>query len=330
MSKREAFSRYLEGLGLGALLRATCRWNGLLVLNYHRIGNWRAEPWERDLFSASQEVFARQVQFLKSNFDVVGVDDLAALQNKPGRHVQITFDDGYRDNHDLAFPILKSERATATFFVCTGFIDRGGIPWWDELAWLVNHSMRDHLPAFKGLRDLPLRGEARFVSMRRLNDLYDVLPDDARRFFLDELAEAVGVGRCPPSEAEKLWMNWNMVKAMHEGGMSIGGHTLNHVELSRYTESEQLQEILGSCQRITEMTGAPVRTFSFPYGAPHSFNEDTRQALKRAGIDFGYSYYGGYQKPGHWDRYNLLRVPVEDYHSEALFKATLTLPSLLA
>ena len=79
MSKREAFSRYLEGMGLGALLRATCRWNGLLVLNYHRIGNWRAEPWERDLFSASQEVFARQVQFLKSNFDVVGVDDLAAL-----------------------------------------------------------------------------------------------------------------------------------------------------------------------------------------------------------------------------------------------------------
>ncbi len=112
--------------------------------------------------------------------------------------------------------------------------------------------------------------------------------------------------------------------------MSIGGHTLNHVELSRHTEAEQLKEILGSCQRITEMTGAPVKTFSFPYGAPHSFNDETRKALASAGISYGYSYYGGYQKPGEWDRYDLLRVPVEVVHSEALFKATLTLPSLLA
>lgn len=330
MSKRELFSQYLERLGLGSALRAGYKWDGLLVLNYHRIGSWELEPWDRDLFSATQDSFARQVRFLKSNFDLVGVDDLPAIENKPGRYVQITFDDGYRDNHDVAFPILRSERATATFFVCSGFVDRGDLPWWDELAWIVNHAKRDHLSSFKDLQDLPLRGEARLRSIRLLNDLYDGLSDEVRRPYLDELAEAVGATRCPASESESLWMNWEMVKAMHEGGMSIGGHTLNHVELSRHSETEQLQEILGSCQRITEMTGAPVKTFSFPYGAPHSFNQETRNALAQAGIQYGYSYYGGYQKPGEWDRYNLLRVPVEVVHSEALFKATLTLPSLLA
>lgn len=330
MSKRELLSKGLEGLGLGAVLRSTVKWNGLVVLNYHRVGNWQAEPWDRDLFSASQEAFARQVRFLKSNFDLVGVDDMAAIENKPGRYVQITFDDGYRDNHDVAFPILKAAGAFATFFVCTGFIDQGGIPWWDELAWIVNHAHVDHLQGFMDLHDLPLRGDARLKTIRRLNDLYDSLPDDVRQSFLDDFAQAVGTQRCPISESQKLWMNWEMVKAMHEGGMSIGGHTLNHVELSRHSETEQMQEILGSCQRITEMTGAPVKTFSFPYGAPHSFNQETRNALAQAGIRYGYSYYGGYQKPGEWDRYNLLRVPVEVVHSEALFKATLTLPSLLA
>lgn len=330
MSKRELFSKLLDRTALGAGVRRLYRWNGLVVLNYHRVGNWRTEPWDRDLFSAQQDSFARQVRFLKSNFDVVGIDDLADIEKKSGRYVQITFDDGYRDNHDVAYPILRAERATATFFVCTGFIDHGGIPWWDELAWIVNHAQTDQLRSFKGLHDLPLRGEMRLGSIRQLNDLYDRLPDDRRGSFLDELAQTIGSQRCPASEANQLWMNWEMVKSMHQGGMSIGGHTLNHVELSRHNESEQLQEILGSCQRITEMTGAPVKTFSFPYGAPHSFNDETRKALAQAGIQYGYSYYGGYQQVGRWDRYNLLRVPVEVVHSEALFKATLTLPSLLA
>lgn len=330
MTKREAFANALTHTGLAAVIRRCGGWNGLLVLNYHRIGDARSQYWDPDLFSATQEAFSHQVRFLKSNFDVVGVDDLASIQGKKGRFVQITFDDGYRDNHDLAFPVLQSEGATATFFVCTGFIDFGNVPWWDELAWMINHSKVARLNSFMGIDELVLRGDSKKGATRRLNDLYDHLSDVDRGDFLNELAEALEVDRCPSTEAKSLWMDWDMIASMHQGGMTIGGHTLNHIELSRHTEDQQLDEILGSCRRITERIGAPVKAFSFPYGAPYSFNEDTRKALKRAGIEYGYSYYGGYQKPDRWDCYNLLRIAVEDYHSEALFKATLTLPSLLA
>jgi peptidoglycan/xylan/chitin deacetylase (PgdA/CDA1 family) len=38
--------------------------------------------------------------------------------------VAITFDDGYGDNYDYAFPLLQRHGATATFFVTAGFLER--------------------------------------------------------------------------------------------------------------------------------------------------------------------------------------------------------------
>ncbi|OYW11516.1 MAG: polysaccharide deacetylase, partial [Planctomycetales bacterium 12-60-4] len=99
-------------------------WRGLLVLNYHRIGDGRHSPLDRNLWSATTEEFEQQVRAISRNFDVVGIDDLDSLVRHPrGRYVLITFDDGYLDNYTEAFPILKSYNAKGVFFVTTGFLD---------------------------------------------------------------------------------------------------------------------------------------------------------------------------------------------------------------
>lgn len=330
MSKKELLALILDRSGAGALLRSAASWQGLLVLNYHRVGPWPSTVWDRDLFSATQQGFHDQLSFLKANFDVVGFDDIAEIEGKRGRHVQITFDDGYRDNHDLAFPVLSDLGLSATFFVCTGFIDHGGVPWWDELAWIVNHSQIGNQASFREL-DLRLAdSNQRLSAVRQLNALYDGLTEQERQGLLDELAQALRSKRCGQADGASLWMTWDMIRAMHRGGMTIGGHTLNHVELSRFSEPDQLIEITGSCQRIQSEVGAPVRTFSYPYGTQHSFNNDTRLALANAGIEYAYSYSGGYQGLTGWDRYDLKRTPVEAHHSPSFFRAMLSLPKLFA
>jgi peptidoglycan/xylan/chitin deacetylase (PgdA/CDA1 family) len=50
----------------------------------------------------------------------------------PQLGLAITFDDGYRDNHDNALPILKKYGLPATFFVTTQFIGTDVVPWWDR------------------------------------------------------------------------------------------------------------------------------------------------------------------------------------------------------
>lgn len=330
MSKKELLAHVLQQSGVGGLLRRCGSWSGLLVLNYHRVGDWVSSPWDKDLFSASADAFDAQMRFFKSEFDVIGAADLPDIQNRRGRFVQVTFDDGYRDNHDIAFPILKSHGLPATFFVCTGFLDQGGVPWWDELAWMIQRAPEDVLPAFRGFPTMSLKHAGRLRAIRSLNHAYDVMSDANRGGFLDELADVTQTGRCPAEEGEHLWMTWDMAREMHRHGMTIGGHTLHHMELSRLSKTEQLEEIKGSCGRIEAELGAPVTIFSYPYGTQHSFDSNTRQALAEVGIRYGYSYSGGFQKTGAWDDYDIKRIAVETSVSVNLLKGMATLPQWLA
>ena len=68
------------------------------------------------------------MRFAKANFNVISLaDGVAGLKRGclPPRALSITFDDGYRDNHDIALPILLQLGLPATFFVATGFLDGG-------------------------------------------------------------------------------------------------------------------------------------------------------------------------------------------------------------
>src|SRR5690606_9159232 len=135
MGKKELAARALATPGIRRLLAAALPGNGVLVLNYHRVGDSSRSRYDRALWSATAEGFDAQVAFLKAECDVIALDDIDdALQRRRGRHVAITFDDGYLDNHDIAFPVLRHHGVPAAFFIATGFIDRRLLPWWDAIA----------------------------------------------------------------------------------------------------------------------------------------------------------------------------------------------------
>jgi peptidoglycan/xylan/chitin deacetylase (PgdA/CDA1 family) len=80
------------------------------------------------------------MKYLKTEgYQPIRVADLAAafVEGKPlpPKPIILTFDDGYSDNYQNAFPILKKYKFVATFFVVTGFVDekRTGYMNWDQL-----------------------------------------------------------------------------------------------------------------------------------------------------------------------------------------------------
>ena len=139
-------------------------------------------PLDRGVFSATADEFDQQLAFLKRESDIVRPGDIPDLIKKPGRYVMISFDDGYRDNYDLAFPILKSHGVPATFFLCTGFLDDKMVSWWDEIAWLMRSSQRPELDLSPWLgtplRLGPLDTES---SIRRVLARYKSLPTSRQR-----------------------------------------------------------------------------------------------------------------------------------------------------
>src|SRR5512139_4148559 len=116
------------------------RGNLLRILVYHRIG----DPGEDDglldpsLLSATPEQFEQQVKFLREHYRLLSIRDLLqaieAKESLPPKAVMVTFDDGYHDFLETAWPILESYQVPALMFLATGFLSHEDqLFWWDRL-----------------------------------------------------------------------------------------------------------------------------------------------------------------------------------------------------
>lgn len=328
MSKKMLAAQLLKTSGCRSLLQRLPTWSGLLVLNYHRIGDGSTSLFDRALWSARAEEFDAQIRFLKMNCELIGPYDLpGVLEKRRGRHVLLTFDDGYRDNYDQAFPILQARGVQALFFVTVGFLDDGRVSWWDEIAWMVRRATVSRLSPSPLLpRSVAFDEPHRERAIHSLVTRYKELPGTRTSDFLTYLAEATGSGRYPFRQLESEWMSWDMVRAMRDAGMGIGGHTVSHPILSRLPARQQQEEIIGCAQRLQQELQEQMRWFSYPVGDPDFITGEARTCLEQIGVHYAFSHYGGYSSFDELDPYDLRREPIGPGISLPLFQAMVTVP----
>jgi peptidoglycan/xylan/chitin deacetylase (PgdA/CDA1 family) len=336
--RRGRAAALLSAPGFRSVVGRLPRWRGVVVLNYHRVGDRSGQPWDRTLWNVDADAFDAQLVALARDADVIGPEDLLGLarDRRAGRHVLLTFDDGYRDNYQVAYALIRRHGLTATFFPCAGFLDDARVAWWDEIAWMVRNATRDSIVPADGLRGgdglagaLPL-GPEEDATIAALVADYKALPAGKSERLLDFVAEATGAGRCDGASAAQLWMTWDMVREMRSSGMSFGGHTVSHPILARLSPERQGQEIAGCGARLERELGEPMRWFAYPVGARDTFTSDTRRLLRDAGVELAFSFYGGFARFAHWDPLDVPRIHVGAGHDPALMRATVTLPGLFA
>ncbi len=128
------------------LHRVLLRRKAIVVL-FHRVD----DRYAADAISCSVEKFERFCAFFRRYFTVVPLGVLLEKVRRGenvGGHLVVTFDDGYRDNHAVAAPLLKKARMPACFFIATDFIESDRVPWWDrdvgiESEWMSWDQVRD-------------------------------------------------------------------------------------------------------------------------------------------------------------------------------------------
>jgi len=109
---------FISGLSYIALTY----FQGIPVLNYHQINNE-----SHNALTLSDTEFEAQIKYLaQEGYTAISPDQLAdylqygkELPNKP---ILITFDDGYEDNYQVAYPILQRYHYKATIFLITDFV----------------------------------------------------------------------------------------------------------------------------------------------------------------------------------------------------------------
>jgi peptidoglycan/xylan/chitin deacetylase (PgdA/CDA1 family) len=300
-------------------------WRGVTVLAYHRVyEHGPVDPFQAGMPEPSAATFEAQLELITRHFEVVSPDAIDRDPDSRGRRVVLTFDDGYRDNYEVAFPILREFGVPATFFLTSGFLDSPRVAWWDELSWMTTESSRAVLePGAWFDHPIPLDDDRR-VALGELTGILKSLPSEHTEAFLDHCGAAAGTGRLDASAAADLWMTWEMAAEMRGAGMTFGGHTATHPVLARAKPEAKRREVEECARRLEDELGVSMRFFAYPVGMPTAFDEPTREILRHAGVKLAFSLYGGYLRPGRLDPYDVPRLSIGPRLTG--FRAKLALP----
>ncbi len=310
---RKAVSDLSYYSGLSSLLyRLGSRKTVILV--YHRIANKEDESsLDREVISANPKNFERQMRFLKERYNVISLDEfLECLRRKtpPKKNsVVITFDDGYKDNYNNAYPILMKHGLPATIFLSTEAISSREMFWWDKVAYVINRTeARGFRLGGLGRFRLCRKGD-RPRAIRKISSKLKYMDEAGKNLVISRLAGLLGV-RIPSGEENRdLFISWAEAAKMAKNGISFGAHTITHPILTNIPPEEAEREITGSKRAIERALGRRVSSFCYPNGYSCDFNRKIKRLVKDAGFECAASYIPG-KNSIYSDPYELKRIPI--------------------
>ena len=271
----------------------------LVILLYHRVlPDATCNPLDTIV---SVETFTRQLEAVARRYPVVSLEDALTTRRvgqRPGRvRVALTFDDGYWDNYDIVCPILKRKGWTATFFLPTRYIG-GRRPLWD---WEVVRG----LTQCADIKDVPVGAarvrraphEAPLAFAYRVMDAMKAASLETMQGALDVLRQRAR-SRWPQEHFYDRCLTWDEARAMAEGGMEIGAHSVSHRSLARLPLDDALAEIRESKQAIEAHVPGPCRHFAFPFGSRNDYTPRLIEAVHAAGFQTSLLNIHGYNRLG--------------------------------
>jgi len=338
-NKRDYVARAFERLGLLALLERTIvrQWPALVVLTYHRIAEPGANSFYDPVISATRDSFRAQVNWLYNHVRLLTMDELvsqvdsALTWREPT--MLLTFDDGYRDNFDVAVPILREHNVPATFFIPTAFFESPSLPWWDHVAYVIKQTQVQQLVLDRNANsELPLlqidlqsvsRTDAIMTIIRAFLD--QNIAD--QRWFLSQLEERAKVAVDSESLARELFMSWDQVRHLDEleVGFAIGSHAHSHRRLADLDADTQRHELSDSKQILEAHLGHKIKGIAYPYGWPGTYTALTKTLAAQAGFRLAFASREGVNRFAKFDPYEISRLGVGSADSAALLRARSTL-----
>lgn len=196
----------------------------------------------------------------------------------------ITFDDGWHDFHENAFPILKTNNIFATVFLPTDLIGTKAWFWPDRLGYLLakRHTQRKSVQCSSDSKRIINQIEALEGCLERktetaINMLKKYRHEEIEQT-ISELSKRWKIGQNIPG---RPFLSWQEVREMRNSGLiSFGSHTASHRILTTLTESEILYELTRSKKKLIS-EGAVDRTF-IPFCYPNGNHDEKIAAMVRS------------------------------------------------
>lgn len=244
----------------------------------HRVVEKRSEyPSNRELELTPDFLETLILKRQSEGFEFVSIDRLLHSQSLfPQNRINVTFDDGFRDVYQNAYPLFLKYGIPFTIFLTTDFPEGKADVWWIQLE--QGRSVED----FERLMKQVYAGDKPMA---------------------DEMHAWTGTSP-DLSLSRSLALTWKELREMVDSGLcTIGSHTVSHPGLTRIGAEACHQELEASRRIIKDRLGLDAVHLSYP----HSMENDTvRKMAAEAGYASALLGYGGSIRKGD-DVYRLHR-----------------------
>lgn len=299
----------------------------LIILMYHRVlpkTDPRLENEEPGMY-VTPDTFDMHLCELKKFAQFIHIEDWlklsrnGELSNTP--YVAITFDDGWADNYEFAFPVLKKHKTPACIFLATDYIGSNTVFWPERLTALLNNYAQHKAPL-----DAFFNSLGASIQTERLNrkdkDYAAELINTAKNLNDDQIKSALeaieksAMKSDPQVNTKQEMLSWEQVKILSEAGVKIGGHTRSHLRLNNKASVEQIEHEVKGCHiDIEEKLSIPPTLFCYPNGDTSNDALSSVKKTFRAAVTTNKGINGATQ-----DKYLLKRVGVHEDASNSPLK----------
>lgn len=259
----------LTATGAPYVLAKATRGRGVIFTLHHVLPRSHDEFQPNRILEVTPKFLERAVNRIRnSGYDIIPMDEVAGrLRNRDARRFAVlTFDDGYRDNLEHAYPVLKKLDCPFTIYVATSMPDGTAELWWRVLEAIIASRAQFDVK----LDDMPLmfHSETTDEKYTAYENIYWWLrgrSQDEQRAFIREFAvrHDVDMG----AMARRLAMSWDEISVLARDSLvTIGAHTVNHFALAQIDPARAASEMRNSADILESYLPERPRHFAYPYG----------------------------------------------------------------
>jgi peptidoglycan/xylan/chitin deacetylase (PgdA/CDA1 family) len=275
-----------------------------------------------------EQSFAAHLAYLTRAFHILSLEDLLDLWctdrlDEGKRYCVVTFDDGWRDNYQYAFPLLLKYKVPATVFLATDFIGTARWFWPDQMMLLLEKA-REHAGSEVDRKTVAMAltetigvGQSLWdgtftrvesgepIEPGAIVELCKRIDGGTVQRLIDRLSLALRM-KLP---VHRVLLNWDEVRAMAEQGMTFGSHSCSHRIMTQIPLPEVKAELIESRKTMLQQGVKPVPVFCYPNG---DFDRDIQALVRESGYSAAVGCEVGLERDKPCDLFALKRISLHE------------------
>lgn len=265
------------------------------ILMLHRVVTQRSVLADNRLMEITPERLEELIlKYQKLNYDFISLDELYQ-RHKNGRikdkkFVCFTFDDGYIDNYEIAFPIFKKYNCPFAIYITTDLPDGKALLWWYILEDILLNN--NEVTLGDGSFYICNTIESKNLTFRQIREKIFSLQNDNMNqvsFYLFQNYQFSF-----PDIVKDHALSWSQINELSESGLcTIASHSVSHAAFDRLTPGQIEYELMHSKQLLESHINNQVNHFAYPYGR---YNNNTLKMIENAGYQTALLANGGMER----------------------------------